>query len=116
MPHSLNIKFRMPPLENDCAKMVLLGELQEENQGERKGVSPICQKHKQDNVLWIDKMKVKLFGIHGTAFHYKRIIPNVKHGGGSVMVWGCCATSKPGRIAITDRTMNSSLYQNVGVA
>ncbi len=31
-----------------------------------------------------------------TAFHKKNIIPTVKHGGGSVMVWGCFAASGPG--------------------
>ncbi len=46
-----------------------------------------------------------------TAFHKKNIIPTVKHGGGSVMVWGCFAASGPGRLAIIDGTMNSALYQ-----
>ncbi len=35
----------------------------------------------------------------------------VKHGGGSVMVWGCFAASGPGWLAIIDGTMNSALYQ-----
>ncbi len=46
-----------------------------------------------------------------TAFHKKNIIPTVKHGGGSVMVWGCFAASGPGRVVIIDGTMNSALYQ-----
>ncbi len=41
------------------------------------------------------------------------IIPTVKHGGGSVMVWGCFAASGPGRLAIIDGTMNSALYQKI---
>ncbi len=48
-----------------------------------------------------------------TAFHKKNIIPTVKHGGGSVMVWGCFAASGPGLIAIIDGTMNSALYQKI---
>ncbi len=44
-----------------------------------------------------------------TAFHKKNIILTVKHGGGSVMVWGCFAASGPGRLAIIDGTMNSAL-------
>ncbi len=43
----------------------------------------------------------------------KTIIPTVKHGGGSVMVWGCLAASGPGRLAIIDGTMNSALYQKI---
>ncbi len=48
-----------------------------------------------------------------TAFHKKNIIPTVKHGGGSVMVWGCFAASGPGHLAIIDGTMNSALYQKI---
>ncbi len=40
-------------------------------------------------------------------------IPTVKHGGGSVMVWGCFAASGPEWLAIIDGTMNSALYQNI---
>ncbi len=35
-----------------------------------------------------------------TAFHKKNIIPTIKHGGGSMIVWGCFAASGPGRPAI----------------
>ena len=75
--------------------------------------------HPQD--FW-DKILWKLFGRYGsgyiwrkanTAFHNKNIIPTVKHGGGSVMVWGCFAASGPGRLAIIDGTMNSALYQKI---
>ncbi len=61
------------------------------------------------NILWTDETKVELFGRcvsryiwrkTNTGFHKKNIIPTVKHGGGSVMVWGCFAASGPGRLAI----------------
>jgi len=74
------------------------------------------------NILWTDKTKVELFGRcvsryiwHKTnaAFQKKNIIPTVKHGGGSVMVWGCFAASGPGRLAVIDGTMNSALYQKI---
>ncbi len=48
-----------------------------------------------------------------TAFHKKNIIPTVKHGGGSVMVWGCFAALGPRRLGIIDVTMNSALYQKI---
>ncbi len=51
-----------------------------------------------------------------TAFHKKNIfikIPTVKHGGASVMIWGCFEASGPGRLAIIDGTMNSALYQKI---
>ncbi len=74
------------------------------------------------NILWTDETKVELFGRcvsryiwhkTNTAFHKKNIIPTVKHGGGSVMVWGCFAASGPGWLAIIDGTMNSALYQKI---
>ncbi len=48
-----------------------------------------------------------------TAFQLKNLIPSVKHGGGSIMVWACFAASWPGQPAITDGTMNSELYQQI---
>ncbi len=48
-----------------------------------------------------------------TAFHKKNIIPTVKHGGGSVMVWCCFAASGPGRLVIINGTMNSAIYQKI---
>ncbi len=74
------------------------------------------------NILWTDETKVELFGRcvslyiwhkTNTAFHINNIIPTVKHGGGSVMIWGCFAASGPGRLAIIDGTMNSALYQKI---
>jgi hypothetical protein len=44
-------------------------------------------------------------------FHSKNLIPTVKHGGGSVMVWGCFAASGPGQLALIEGTMNSALNQ-----
>ncbi len=76
-----------------------------------------------NNILIIpkaDETKVELFGRcvsryiwhkTNTGFHKKNIIPTVKHGGGSLMVWGCFATS--GRLVIIDGTINSALYQKI---
>uniref|UniRef100_A0A803JRB0 N-acetylgalactosaminidase, alpha- n=1 Tax=Xenopus tropicalis TaxID=8364 RepID=A0A803JRB0_XENTR len=75
-----------------------------------------------ENILWTDETKVELFGRcvsryiwrkSNTAFQKKNIIPTVKYGGGSVMVWGCFAASGPGRLAVIDGTMNSTVYQKI---
>uniref|UniRef100_A0A8C4X9Y5 Transposase n=1 Tax=Erpetoichthys calabaricus TaxID=27687 RepID=A0A8C4X9Y5_ERPCA len=75
-----------------------------------------------ENTLWTDETKVELFGRQmsryiwrkrNTAFQKKNIIPTVKYGGGSVMVWGCFAASGPGRLAVIDGTMNSTVYQKI---
>uniref|UniRef100_A0AAY4CKI0 Uncharacterized protein n=1 Tax=Denticeps clupeoides TaxID=299321 RepID=A0AAY4CKI0_9TELE len=48
-----------------------------------------------------------------TAHHLSNTVPTVRHGGGSiiVMVWGCFAASGPGRHAVIDGTLNSTVYQ-----
>ncbi|KAK1789439.1 hypothetical protein P4O66_015367 [Electrophorus voltai] len=52
-------------------------------------------------------------GVKVTAFQKRNIIPRVKYGGGSVMVWGCFAASGPGRVAVVNGTMNSAVYQKI---
>ncbi len=73
-----------------------------------------------ENTLWTDETKVELFGRcvshyiwrkSNTAFQKKNIIPTVKYGAGSVMIWGCFAASGPGRLAVINGTMNSAVYQ-----
>ncbi|KAK3568483.1 hypothetical protein QTP86_008234 [Hemibagrus guttatus] len=75
-----------------------------------------------ENALWTDETKIELFGRSvshyvwrksNTAFQKKNIIPTVKYGGGSVMVWGCFAASGPGRLAVINGTMNSAVYQKI---
>ncbi len=43
----------------------------------------------------------------------KRTSYHVKHGGGSVMVWGCFAASEPGWLIIIDETMNSAPHKKI---
>uniref|UniRef100_A0A8C6VVE8 Transposase Tc1-like domain-containing protein n=1 Tax=Nothobranchius furzeri TaxID=105023 RepID=A0A8C6VVE8_NOTFU len=75
-----------------------------------------------ENTLWTDETKVELFGRQmsrsiwrrsTTVFQTKNIIPTVKYGGGSVMVWGCFAASGTGRLAVINGTMNSTVYPNI---
>uniref|UniRef100_A0A8D0A2J4 Transposase Tc1-like domain-containing protein n=1 Tax=Sander lucioperca TaxID=283035 RepID=A0A8D0A2J4_SANLU len=59
-------------------------------------------------VLWTDEVKIELFGRNeqryvwrrkGTEFNEKNLCPAVKHGGGSIMLWGCIAASGTGNIS-----------------
>ncbi|KAK3555210.1 hypothetical protein QTP86_010469 [Hemibagrus guttatus] len=63
------------------------------------------------SVLW--SVSHYLWHKSNTAFQKKNIIPTVKYGGASVMVWGCFAASGPGRLAVINGTMNSAVYQKI---
>ena len=40
--------------------------------------------------LWSDETKIELFGLNAKCHAWKKpgTIPTVKHGGGSIMMWG----------------------------
>ena len=62
----------------------------------------------RNKILGSDKTKIELFGLNAkchiwrkpsTAHHEANTIPKVKHGGGSIMLWGCFSgTGRPVRI------------------
>lgn len=49
----------------------------------------------------------------GEEYHPDCVVPTVKHGGGSVMIWGCMATSGVGEMFVCEGRMNSEKYINV---
>lgn len=64
--------------------------------------------------------KTKVWRKKGSAYNLKHTSSSVKHGGGSVLVWACMATSGTGSfIFIDDMThddsikMNSEVYRNI---
>ena len=73
------------------------------------------------NILWTDETTVELFGGNtqhcvekkGTAHQHQNLIPTVNYGGGSIVVWGCFASSGPGQLAIINGKMNSQVSQDI---
>ena len=49
----------------------------------------------------------------GEAFHPDCVVPTVKFEEGSVMVWGCMASSGTGMLYTCEDRMNSTIYTNM---
>ncbi|CDQ71431.1 unnamed protein product [Oncorhynchus mykiss] len=74
------------------------------------------------NVLWSDETKIKLFGHNdhryvwrkkGEVSKLKNIIPNVKHGGDSIMLWACFAAGGTGALHKIDGIMRMDNYVDI---
>ncbi len=46
----------------------------------------------------------------GEEYKDKCVLPTVKHGGGSVMVWGCMSAAGTGELQFIKGTMNANMY------
>uniref|UniRef100_A0A8C5N259 Transposase n=1 Tax=Leptobrachium leishanense TaxID=445787 RepID=A0A8C5N259_9ANUR len=75
-----------------------------------------------DSVLWTDETKLELFGPmdqryvwrrKNKAYEEKNTLSTVKHGGGSIMLWGCFASAGTGKLQRVQGTMNSLQYQEI---
>ncbi len=74
-----------------------------------------------NHVLWSDETKIN-FGSDGVKrvwrqpgeeYKDKCVLPTVKHGGGSVMVWGCLSAAGTGELRFIEGTMNANMYCDI---
>ena len=74
------------------------------------------------NVIFSDESKFNLFGSDGRQWCWRRpgqayddvfVQKKVKHGGGSIMVWGCITSRGVGRIHRIDGKMDAKLYTQI---
>ena len=49
----------------------------------------------------------------GTTHHLANTIPTVKHGGGSIMQWGCFSAAGTGRLVRIEGKMNAAMYRDI---
>ncbi len=75
-----------------------------------------------NHVLWSDETKKNLFGSDGVKRVWRQpgeeykdmcVLPTVKHGGGSVMVWGCMSAAGTGELQFIEGTMNANMYCDI---
>ncbi len=75
-----------------------------------------------DSILWSDETKINVFGTDafktvwrrkGEEYKEKCMVPTVKHGGGSVLMWGCMSAAGVGELHFIDGIMNSQMYCSI---
>lgn len=71
-----------------------------------------------NHVMWSDETKINLFGSDGVQhvwrggeeYHENCVLLTVKHGGGSIMVWGCMSAAGTGELRFIEGNMDSNMY------
>ena len=74
-----------------------------------------------NKVLWSDETKINRFGSDGIQWVWRRpgdenekcMVPTVKHGGGSVLLWGCMSSAGVGELHFIDGIMDSNMYCHI---
>ena len=75
-----------------------------------------------NSVLWSDETKLELFSHSSSqyvwrkkneAFKAKNTIPTVKHGGGSLMFWGCFSAKSVGALVRVNGIMKKEDYRDI---
>ncbi len=76
----------------------------------------------RNQVLWSVETNINLFGSYGVKcvwqqpgeeYNDKYVLPTVRHGGGSVMVWGCTSAAGTGELQLIEGTMYANMYCDI---
>jgi hypothetical protein len=73
-------------------------------------------------IIWSDETNILLFGLNakryvwripGTAHHPSNTIPTMKHGSGSIILWGHFSAAGNERLVRKEGTMNGVKYRQI---
>ena len=69
----------------------------------------------RNKILWSDETKIELFGLNAKRHVWRKpgTIPTVKHGGGSIMLWGCFSAAGTGKLVRIEGKMNAAMYRDI---
>jgi len=85
-------------------------------------VSQDCDVENWNHVIWSNESKFNVFGSDGRQWCWRNpteplrdchVQHTVKHGGGSIMVWGCMSWAGVGNLHRIDGIMNSQVYLDI---
>uniref|UniRef100_A0AAZ3PNI2 Transposase n=1 Tax=Oncorhynchus tshawytscha TaxID=74940 RepID=A0AAZ3PNI2_ONCTS len=65
------------------------------------------------NIIWYDETKIELFGLNAKRHIWRKpgTISTLKHGGGSVILWGCFSATWTGRLIWIKAKINGAKYR-----
>ena len=69
----------------------------------------------RNKILWSDKSKIVLFGLNAKHDFWRKpgTIPTVKHGGCSIMLWGCFSVAGTGKPVSIEAKMNGAKHKEI---
>jgi hypothetical protein len=69
----------------------------------------------RNKILWSDETKIELFGLNAKRQVCRKpgTIPMVKHGDGSIKLWGSFSTTGTGRLVRIKGKMNGAMYRKI---